>query len=153
MTPSRPTPRSPRLWARPTGLFAWTLLTLAAPLIQTGCEFFEIFIEDAIFDTTTVTERQTPTRWVGHRTITPDLPPLTIPWQRGGQTLGQTALPAITEPFVLKSDYPAADLVLIQALQRLTWNQQITAPSVPGSAHGQRDLHWPTQLPPSPDPP
>lgn len=107
---------------------------------------------ELISETYLRTERRGPTRWIDHRTVTPNLPPLTITWLRDGEPLGETVLDMPSDSFTLKSPPPDADPVLLDALNQLTWNRDITDPAVPGHAQGQRALHWPDAAVPPPRP-
>ncbi|MEM7626238.1 MAG: hypothetical protein AAF333_11635 [Planctomycetota bacterium] len=84
-----------------------------------------------------------PTQWVGHRTVTADLPPLTVEWVRGSRTLGSSTVEPLDSRFTLKTAPDNVDPVLLRALRRLDWNSPITEPTVPGEAVGQRHLRWP----------
>lgn len=89
-----------------------------------------------------------PTRWIGRRVVTADVPPLTVQWVRDGQVLGELKLETPAEPFTLRSPPPGADPALLDALHRLDWNTPTTEHTVPGVAYGRRHLHWP---PPPPE--
>ena len=85
-----------------------------------------------------------PTQWIGHLTVHQPERQIDLVWHRPGAEPQRTAVHWPRQDVVLDEPHPAADPVLIGALDALDWNHDAHSNQVPGHARGVRVLTQPT---------